>query len=537
VSLAVYTSCALNYYAKARVLLDSLRATTPGVRVALCLCDTPRAGIDPIADGFDHLWTPEDLGYSRAWIFEHTIMELATAVKGRGLKALMAAEPGATLHAYLDPDVCAYGDLAAAAETAMGEAAIGLVPHILAPETSAIGVTMTELSVLAHGTYNLGHLFVRPDATGRAFAAWWADRLDRFCFDDRPAGLFTDQRWMDLVPALFEGVAILRHPGLDLASWNLAGRRIAHAGDGFTVDGAPLVTYHFSGTGPSGTHRAVREIFDPGNGATAEIERAYEAAIAAHGQATLEEIVPAHDHFDDGTPVTAAMRRLYREHAGLRAAFPDPYATAGGEGLPAWLKAHRPGLARGLVLTPGTRERSFAALFDEAYYLRTYPDARKAVEAGDCASGLDHYVALGSALLYDPCEFFVSRYYLERAGRLDGLRPSRGATSIRTTLLWHYLETGLPNGAEPLEFFDSAWYLAQHGDLERAFRLGRMHCPLAHFLHHGAAENRRPGPDFNPAAVLAAEPEVAALAAREGVKGAFGALLRLGRIAGRIVVD
>ena len=33
---------------------------------------------------------------------------------------------------------------------------------------------------------------------------WWCQRAYRFNRDDVPNGLFTDQRWMDLVPALFD---------------------------------------------------------------------------------------------------------------------------------------------------------------------------------------------------------------------------------------------------------------------------------------------------------------------------------------------
>src|SRR3546814_11023778 len=81
--------------------------------------------------------------------------------------------------------------------TTLFRSSIGLVPHILTVETTDIGVQMTEMSVTEHGIYNLGHLFVRPDENGRALARWWADRLDKYCFDDKTIGLFTDQRWID----------------------------------------------------------------------------------------------------------------------------------------------------------------------------------------------------------------------------------------------------------------------------------------------------------------------------------------------------
>ena len=373
----------------------------------------------------------------------------------------------------------------------MGDASIGLVPHILAPEESEIGVELTEISVAAHGVYNLGHLILRPDERGRRFARWWAERLDRYCFDDRARGLFTDQRWVDLAPAIFEGVKILKVPNLDVASWNLFGRTVAQSQPGdaaaFTVDGYPLITYHFSGTGPTGTHRRIREIFAPSNGAVAEIERRYEAAIARHGQARLEHRPPGFDFFDDATPVTAAARRLYRQHADLREAFPDPYACPAGQpNYRDWLRENRPGVIGGLRLAQHRLGHAYDDLFDPDYYLATYPEAAEAIAAGRFADPLDHYQRIGSRRWCDPNEFFVSSYYHEQALAHDPWPLSAHAGVREGTLLRHYLTTGLPAGIEPIDFFDSRWYLAQNPDLDPAFRLARVRTPPAHCFRPGS---------------------------------------------------
>ena len=352
--IAVYTSCALNYYAKARALVDSIHRNSPNTSVTLCLSDEPSGDCVPLEQGFDRLWLPRDLGYDRSWVFQHNIMELCTGVKGRALQRLMEEEPDADLFVYLDPDVYVYNDLAVVDEY-LGTASIGLVPHILTVETSDIGVQMTEMSVTEHGIYNLGHLFVRPDENGRALAKWWGERLDKYCFDDKTIGLFTDQRWMDLVPAAFEGVKILRQPNLDVASWNIGGRDIHQKEAGnecsFEVNGWPLITYHFSGTGPTGTHRRVREIFDPSGGAMAEIERHYEEAIADQGQKLLEAVPPAYDFFDNGEKIPAEARKIYRLNEDLQQAFPDPYETQRGYCFIDWIREHRLGLLKGLRLS------------------------------------------------------------------------------------------------------------------------------------------------------------------------------------------
>ncbi len=535
--IAVYTSCALNYLPKARVLAESLQSAEPGARLTLCLNDAVPAWLDLAAEPFEHVWLPEDLGYGRGWVFQHNVMELCTAVKGRALLRLIE-EAEADLILYLDPDVLVCNPLAAIAGY-LGDAAIGLVPHILAPEETERGVELHEISVASHGVYNLGHLVLRPDARGRAFARWWAARLDRHCFDDRARGLFTDQRWVDLAPAIFEGVAILKQPGLDVASWNLSHRALRQTLPGdlssFTVDGQPLLTYHFSGTGPTGTHRRVREIFAPSSGAAAEIERLYETMIARHGQAEFAHRPPVHDFFDDGTPVTAGARRLYRSHPDLQAAFPDPYACPAGGCYRDWLRANRPGTIDGLILAPRRLAQAYADLIDAGWYLDRYPDAAEAVAAGSFRDARDHYERIGSRLLMDPNEFFVSAWYFAQAIGHDPWPLSVHAGHREGTLLWHYLTVGLATGLEPVEFFDSRWYLAQNRDVEAAFRLGTVSTPLAHFLRHGSAEGRDPGPDFRSAAYLDANPAARDLARAEGGRGAFGAFLRLGGAGGRVV--
>ncbi len=535
--IAVYTSCALNYLPKARVLAETLAAAEPDASITLCLNDVVPDWLDLAAEPFDRIWQPEDLGYDRGWIFQHNVMELATAVKGRALLRLIEAE-APDLAVYLDPDVMVLNPLSPV-DGYLGDDSIGLVPHILAPEETEIGVELTELSVATHGVYNLGHLFVRPDARGLAFARWWAARLDRYCFDDRARGLFTDQRWVDLVPAMFDGVRILKVPTLDVASWNLSHRTVGQerAGDpaAFTVDGLPLVTYHFSGTGPAGTHRRIREIFAPGSGAVAEIERLYEAAIARHGQDRLAARAPGFDRFDDGTPVTAEARRHYRRHADLREIFPDPYACIPGQrGYRDWLRQHRPGAIPGLIVPAHRLETAYADLFDAEFYLAAHPDAAEAVAAGHCADALDHYERVGSRRLCDPNAFFVSSYYLDRALDADPWPLSARAGTREGTLLWHYLTTGLPAGIEPVELFDSAWYLGRYRDLDAAFRTGAISTPLAHFLRDGSREGRDPGPHFQSAAYLERTPPARELARSGEVRGAFGAFVRLGGVAGRI---
>ncbi len=267
----------------------------------------------------------------------------------------------------------------------------------------------------------------------------------------------------------------------------------------------------------------------------AEIERRYEEAIARHGQQRLERIPPAYDFFDNGEKIPAEARKIYRTDADLQRRFGDPYAAGDGPCFMDWLREHRPKLLSGLRLPEGRLERAFDDIFDETYYLERYPDAKAAIEQGRYESAIAHYIDEGSALLFDPNEFFVTRYYIEQAKYLDGFRRRSLPRSKRSTVLWHYLEVGLSNAKEPIEFFDSQFYLSRYDDIERAVRVGLISSPLAHFIAFGSAENRKPGPDFDPFVVLERDPSLSEEIEKHGLRGVFGAIVATGRILGRVM--
>src|SRR3546814_15930187 len=100
------------------------------------------------------------------------------------------------------------------------------------------------------------------------------------------------------------------------------------------------MTFQFSGSGPSGTHRLVSEIFAPASGAMAEIERHYEEVLARLGQKQLETVPPISDYFDNGERVPAEARKIYRIRTDLKAASTDPYAV-GPNSFLSWLRPPR----------------------------------------------------------------------------------------------------------------------------------------------------------------------------------------------------
>ena len=80
---------------------------------------------------------------------------------------------------------------------------------------------------------------------------WWCKQLYDQCRVALADGVFVDQKWMDLVLSCVESSVLLRHPGYNVAYWNLPHRKISRDGAGqYLVNGEPLRFFHFSGFDP-----------------------------------------------------------------------------------------------------------------------------------------------------------------------------------------------------------------------------------------------------------------------------------------------
>ena len=323
----VFTSVISNYLPKARVLAQSVKRNLPGCVFHLLLVDTVPLGFDLRNEPFDFLISIEELGIQNAeqWIFQHSVVEACTGVKGFGLKRLLAGRDcDAVL--FLDPDIVVLSPLQKLLEC-LDSSAVALTPHLTEPEVTVEAIQDNEFAALRHGIYNLGFLGVRACAEGRRFADWWANRLEHFCYDDIPRGLFTDQRWVDLAPAYFEGLKIVRDPGYNVCTWNLTHRRVeGNLHDGFTVNGGPLYFYHFSGL-DGGSQKAMLDRYGSEMPALYDLREWYLTECDRMGQRQFENIPWSYDFFDNGERVRPLHRKLYREREDLRKAFPNPFST------------------------------------------------------------------------------------------------------------------------------------------------------------------------------------------------------------------
>jgi hypothetical protein len=322
-----FTSASFAYLDRVRVLRETLLAHHPDWTFWLCLPDLEPPGVsfDAKAERIDHLVRVEDLDVPdrQRWIFDHDLVELCTAVKGPMLCRIL--ESGARKVIYLDPDIAIFGDLSDVV-TLLDRHDVVVTPHQLEPDSDRIAILDNEIGSLKHGVFNLGFLGVSNTAEGRRFANWWRDRLIEFCFDDIPNGLFTDQRWCDLVPAFFPTTHILRDPGYNFASWNQSRRPMSIGEDGLIrVASRPLRFFHF--TKITSVGEVMLERYATNSIAVFEVMKWYREQLAAKAVHGLPAGWWGYGSYTDGTPIPREHRLAYRTTPELRERFPNPFAV------------------------------------------------------------------------------------------------------------------------------------------------------------------------------------------------------------------
>jgi hypothetical protein len=130
-----------------------------------------------------------------------------------------------------------------------------LTPHEIHPQHIP-AIVCRDYEALRSGVFNLGFAAFRNTKETREIMKWWGARLEDYAVSEVTDGLFTDQKWMDFLPAMLsEGtLKISKHFGMNCAPWNYHEREIIHTKEGFSVqskfektNSVPLVFFHCAG--------------------------------------------------------------------------------------------------------------------------------------------------------------------------------------------------------------------------------------------------------------------------------------------------
>ncbi|MFC4304622.1 hypothetical protein ACFO1S_14425 [Cohnella boryungensis] len=371
--MTMYTMCtiiSMNYIAFARTLVKSFLEHHPTGKAFVLLADEADASLAEREEPFEWVGLHE-IGLPE-WPnlrFQYDVTEFNTAVKPFFLEYLLYKR-GLESVVYLDPDTW----ITQRMDDFLRELprhAIVLTPHLLSPLPDD-RQKPEEVDLLRSGVYNLGFLaLTRKDETLRMLK-WWKARLTSYCVMDPAAGYHVDQRWMDMAPALFEGVHILKDKTYNVAYWNLHDRPVTLRNGSYEVAGSPLTFYHFSGM-PADLSCISKHQTRHRWSSMPHLEqlfREYVAHLVANGYAETAGRRYAYGYFDNGIAIPALARRLYRK-LGALPAFGNPFLTLTPHGYYSWLfsptsiTAPIPQLLKEIYETRVDLQRLFPAAYGE----------------------------------------------------------------------------------------------------------------------------------------------------------------------------
>ena len=247
--ILTFTLCSNNYLAQAITLGNSLIRFNQDYKFIIGLVDKKNPGIDYAAIPFEVIEV-ESIGITAfdKMFKRYSITELNTAVKPYYFQYFFNKFGTAETCIYLDPDILVYKSFIELGKV-LEENEIVIIPHFTTPIND--DNFQNESDFLNSGLYNLGFIALKKGQESLKFLEWWAIRLATKAHINFAKGLFTDQVWINFVPLFFGKVNIFRHPGYNMAYWNLHERHLRDTD--IVVKGDicyPLVFYHFSGFNP-----------------------------------------------------------------------------------------------------------------------------------------------------------------------------------------------------------------------------------------------------------------------------------------------
>ncbi|WP_324630249.1 DUF7948 domain-containing protein [Phormidium sp. CCY1219] len=169
--------------------------------------------------------------------------------------------------------------------------------------------------------------------------------------------------------------------------------------------------------------------------------------------------------------------------------------------------------------------------FDESLYLAQNPDIAAAVEAGDIASGLEHFRVFGEAEGREaPTPLFDEGEYL-----VDNPDIAAGvAAGVFESGFDHFVNFGFFEGRDRrATLFLEDFYREQNPDIAEAISAGVFDTAFGHYIQFGQFEARRPNVAFDENFYLAENPEVAAIVRAGGFNSGFDHFVELGELQGR----
>lgn len=371
--------CSQNYLHFARALIESFRRHHPGMEIFLAVADwdgreplpldgaVPLAGSDLCGPFFPHM------------ALKYTASEMCCALKPYAINHVVARTRFERI-LYLDSDIYVFAPFERLLEE-LDRGEFVVTPHTFAPLSEAPW-ERPSLGDLAHaGVFNAGLFGVRVTAGSKRFLDTWQDLVTRPGAFVPEYGGQMEQHSFNWVTCFADGVRVLRDPAYNVAYWNLHDRSVRckglddeKAALSWTIDGQPLVAFHFSGFSPYLPYRLSK--FDARKSlyilpSVARLCDFYTARLFALGAGENREREYRYDRFPSGIRIDERMRMILKEHE-----------TYLGSGLDPWTEEGEAYYCKALLSPIPYTTSLLPALFDPVYRDRidlhaAFPHARQ----------------------------------------------------------------------------------------------------------------------------------------------------------------
>jgi hypothetical protein len=158
------------------------------------------------------------------------------------------------------------------------------------------------------GKYNSGFISFKNDAKGIECLKWWKKKCIDNCSADLKVGSFGDQKYLDFMPSLFQGVYDISTIGVNIGHWNYARYRFHVFNGKWYVDQSKLICYHFSGFRII-SKNDIAQIYEPGRIDFPFVYQIYKEIIK-HVISTIEGIEPKFNGFATQEDMTSGSIKL-----------------------------------------------------------------------------------------------------------------------------------------------------------------------------------------------------------------------------------
>ena len=254
-----FTICAKNYLGLAFTLRESYLRHNKESDFYIFISDKFNA---PVQLDSNVLISKEVLEISDdKWInmsFKYEITEFCTSIKPFCFDYLFKHKSFEKV-VYLDPDTFVFSDFSYVYDN-LNTSLFITTPHILSlltPDIESLSET-GDSTFLRVGINNFGFVAIRKSVKSLKIVDWWKYKLENHCFNERLNATFTDQKWMEYLPAFLDQNEYLctKNKGINLAPWNYFERKITIENSVVFVEDRidsqnlrkdPLVLAHFAG--------------------------------------------------------------------------------------------------------------------------------------------------------------------------------------------------------------------------------------------------------------------------------------------------